>query len=255
MSGQNAATRIHSVIEHTGAIDGQLPAIEGLFELFCLGHLTPGASAGRQVTQRMNQLQDQIDLVDAGLRSAGVPAALWAASLEQVRNGFSPTALGGNWQQIVANFTPEARLALQWAAHVLPADDGGVDQTLLGQLLFDIEEVLMLVEQIELPDVLRQFITEHMRSLQEGLRVSAIAGMRPLREAIKIVAGDIALRQDTINRAVADLPADAAAVCNRASAAVKKAMDLVNLASETINSSQKLGAALGGMLSLLPPKS
>lgn len=238
-------------MQHAEAIDGQLPVVEGLFELFCLGHLIPGVGAGRQAAQRMNQLLDQIDLVAAGLQAAGVPTSLWSAQLDQARNGFSPTLLGSTWQQVTANFSPEVALTLQWAAHVLAPDAGEVDQTLVGQLLFDIEEVLMLVEQIELPDVLREFVVSHMHALQEGLRVSAISGMRPLREAIKTVAGDLALRQDVINRAMTGLPADSHVVCSRSSTAIKKAMDLVNQASETIDTSQKLGSALGTTLSLL----
>ena len=251
MSGQNAATRVHSVMQHAAAIDGQLSVLDGLFELCCRGHLTPGPGAGRQAAQRMNQLLDQIDLIEAGLRRAGVPEALWSTQLERSRSGFSPALMGGTWQQVIESFGSEVQLALQWAAYVLAPDDGVVDDTQIGQLLFDIEEVLMLAEQIELPDVLRQFVVGHMPALQEGLRVRAISGMRPMREAIKTVAGDLALRQETINRAVAGLPADARTVCNRASAAVKKAMDTVNLAAESVNTNQKLGAALGNALSLL----
>ncbi|MEY8690277.1 MAG: hypothetical protein AB9M53_10440 [Leptothrix sp. (in: b-proteobacteria)] len=251
MSGQNAATRVHSVIQHAAAIDGQLPVVDGLYELFHLGHLTPGVGAGRQAAQRMNQLLDQIDLIAAGLASAGVPGQLWEAPLEQARNGFSPTLLGSTWAQVTENFPPEVHLTLQWAAHVLPPDDGMTDATQVGQLLLDVEEVLMLAEQIELPDVLRQFVSGHMHALQEGLRVSAVSGMRPLREAIKTVAGDLALRQETIKRAVAGLAADAHAVCSRASTSVKKAMDIVNQASEPVDTNQKLGSALGTSLSLL----
>jgi hypothetical protein len=251
MSGQNAATRVHSVIQHASTIDGQLPVVDGLYELFHLGHMIPGVGAGRQAAQRMNQLLDQIDLVAAGLSSAGVPSALWETPLEQARNGFSPTLLGSTWAKVTENFSPEVHLTLQWAAHVLPPDDGATDPNQVGQLLLDVEEVLMLAEQIELPDVLRQFVAGHMHALQEGLRVSAVSGMRPLREAIKTVAGDLALRQETIKRAVAGLAADAHAVCSRASASVKKAMDIVNQASEPVDTNQKLGTALGTSLSLL----
>ncbi|MEY4753868.1 MAG: hypothetical protein RJA44_1543 [Pseudomonadota bacterium] len=251
MSGQNAATRVHSVIAHAAAVDGQLPALEGLFELFHLGHLPANAGSGRLAAQRMNLLLDQIDRIESGLRAAGVPAALWSNGLEQARTGFSPMLLGGAWQEVMRHFGPEVSLTLQWAAHVLPADDGEVDQPLSGQMLLDIEEVQMLAEQIELPEVLREFVTGHMHALQEGLRVSVISGLQPLRDAIKTVAGDLALRQDTLNDAIAELDAEARAVCNRVSTVVKKAMELVNLASGAANARQKLGAASGNGLTLL----
>lgn len=251
MSGQNAATRVHDVIQHAAAINGKTPVVDGLFELFNLGHVIPGVGAGRQAAQRMNQLLDQIDMVATGLTSAGVPNSLWNDPLEQARQGFSPTLLGGEWAQVMANFSPEVLMMLQWAGFVLPPDDGAADHTQVGQLLLDVEEVMMLAEQIELPEVLRQFVSSHLRSLQEGLRVSTVTGMRPLREAIKTVAGDLALRQETINRAVAGLPADAHAICNRVTSSIKKAMELVNQASEPIDVTQKLGIGPGARLSLL----
>lgn len=251
MPGSNAATRVHRILQHASTVDGTLPALEGMFELFHLGGLPSTINAGRQAAQRMNLLLDQLDRIEHGLRQIGVPDRLWHEALEHARTGFSPLLLSGSWQQVLEHFDRDVDCMLQWSTFVLPPDDGEIPPEQTGQLLLDIEEVLMLAEQIELPELLHEFIGGHMHALLEGLRVSVIAGMQPLRDAIKTVAGDLALRKDSLGGAISALPPDTASVCERASAVIRRAMDMTNQASEAGSGNQKLGAALGSALNLL----
>jgi len=251
MPGQNAATRLHAFVQRAPTLDAGQSALDALFDLFGLGPLPAPAGASLQALPCLAAMLDQIKQIDQALGAAGVPAALWAPALQRLRGALTPDLLTGPWQRLLDELDPTLAHTLQWAAHVLPADEAELPAEAIDAQQFAIEEVVMLVEQVDLPEALRDWLTERMGALRRALRVAPLAGLQPLREAITQTAGDLALRRAQLVPDAADLAAKAGPTCRQASAALTQALELANRAASDVAPARRLDAA-SGALDLLP---
>lgn len=251
MPGQNAATRLNAFVQRAPTLDAGQSALDALFDLFGLGALPAPAGASLQALPCLSALLDQVKQIDQSLGAAGVPAALWAPALQRLRRALTPDLLTGPWQRLLDEIDPTLAHTLQWAAHVLPADEAEVPAEAIDALQLAIEEVLMLIEQVDLPEPLRDWLNERMGALRRALRIAPLAGLQPLREAISQVAGDLALRRAQLVPDAADLATKAGPTCRQAGAALAQALELANQAAGSIAPAQRLTAG-GGVLDLLP---
>jgi hypothetical protein len=220
MPGQNAATRLLAFVQRAPSLDAGQSAVDALFDLFGLGALPAPPGAALQALPCLTALQDQAARVERALTAAGVPAELWQPALKRLREGLTPNLLSGPWQPLLAPLDATLSHSLQWAAHVLPADEADVPAGSIDALQFAIEEVLMLIEQVDLPEALRDWLTQRMGALRRALRVAPLTGLQPLREAITQTAGDLALRRAQLVPDATDLAAKAGPTCRQASAAL-----------------------------------
>lgn len=224
MAGRNAAQRISELVERGVRLDGNAAMVTGLSQLF---DYSP-QDAYRQHAYRLEQVQKQLDLMQAGLTRLGIPDDLYVGQLASLKNGFSSSNLNQPYQNLRAQFTAEVRLALLWAAFVLEDEGGIADQTTLGELVKVILAVIADVEARSLPPTLREFLVSHLADLLVGLQTSPFAGAGDLQRAVKSLAADVVAKGVDLTVAAGELSDDDQKLMDRAGGAFQQAADMAS---------------------------
>lgn len=145
------------------------------------------------VTVSLMAIRDEIGLAKLRLAEAGCPAGLYAQYFEQVRGIASSTLLHQDWKGHKPGLQSDVRLALAWAAWVLPDDEDRISAEEVGSLMIELDALAASLEQADLPSLTRTFVVRQIDLIRSALRLYAIQGIAPIEKAWEQSLGSSAM--------------------------------------------------------------
>jgi hypothetical protein len=138
-----------------------------------------------EVVAGLAALRGEIGLARTRLVEKGCPLQLFDSQLNRIKAIASPTLLNQDCKGVKAEHKNDVRLALEWAAWVLPDEEAEVateDIASLAAELIDIEES---ITQLDLAPQTRDFMLRQIGLIRAALRLYGINGIAPVEEALE----------------------------------------------------------------------
>jgi hypothetical protein len=192
----------------------------------------------------LQALRAEVDAAAAQLAVRGLPSELYVPLFSRIKDTASPASVRHDWKGMAPNvMAPEVRLAVAWAAAVLPDDEADLGIEQVGELSRELDDLLGRVESAELSPYVLAYVTKQLRLLQTALRWYKVRGVKGVHEGLEQVAG-------AAIKARADLAKEGASATPAARGFVSRANEVVKKVIETCDAAEKLrkgGAALMDM--------
>jgi hypothetical protein len=150
----------------------------------------PNEQSGDETVLAMQAFRAELDLLTSQLAGSGLDAVLYHTQFARLKNAASPAQVQNGWQGIVGNIiTPDVRLALAWAAAVLPDDEAELSRSERDALAAEFDELIESVANAELPPTMSAFATKQLRSLRNALRMYPVRGISAVHEGLEQTFG------------------------------------------------------------------
>ena len=139
----------------------------------------------------MSGLRSELTLIEALLKAQRIPSELYAGQLSRYRGVSSTVMLNHQWNQLVGNIAPpDTRLALAWAAAILPNDEPDVPE---GNL-YEMEEAIRTLETElakagDLHAAVRAYVQRQVDIIRLALRMYRVRGVQAVREGLENALG------------------------------------------------------------------
>lgn len=249
----NSAARLLNLYDALVAIGNDAPMTSIWAGILELDAQSP--SIEDDATACLMALRSEIDLVSAKLSAVGVPLDLTNPGFPRLRSTASPTYLNQSWNGIKGNIqSPECRHAFMWSAWVLRDDeDDDMQVSDKAELLAALDEFEGSLAQSELSPYLRDFVQRQVITIRHALRASKIQGVKPLREAMRKLAGDIKIEDAKFRDAAATAPAEGKRALTAMAEVVDKAAKICDGVEKVGKFAYRVGGVVNDLIQMLPP--
>ena len=249
----NSAARLLNLYDALVAIGNDAPMTSIWAGILELDAQSP--SIEDDATACLMALRSEIDLVSAKLSAVGVPLDLTNPGFPRLRSTASPTYLNQSWSGIKGSIQPpECRHAFMWSAWVLrDEEDDDMQVADKAELLAALDEFEGSLAQSELSPYLRDFVQRQVITIRHALRASKIQGVKPLREAMRKLAGDLKVEDAKFRDAAATTPAEGKRALTAMAEVVDKAAKICDGVEKVGKFAYRVGGVVNDIIQMLPP--
>jgi len=184
-----------------------------------------GSECARAVGQELIHLNQL-------LREHGIPDAIHADHLANLRSIASTRYLHGNWQSMASLVKEEYLTSLKWAGYVLGSDASSDAEAQIDALAEQIDQLISEVTASALPLTLRRFVLRNLQSIRDALWRYKVAGAGPLREAMQGINGTPASELNSVRSAAQGLPEAEAGILQRVGAMITTVANVCDVATK-----------------------
>jgi hypothetical protein len=195
VSGQNAASRLHEILKNISKMPhnrGMRPSWAEVFQV------QPENTAEilffyTEILKMLQNVRERVANLSLGDKSKYLNA------IDQLNAGLLIFNLNGNLQSQQGYFTEMNLLTLSVCSDLISMqyETKLVSQELLREIQADIEKLLRLVIEEELPIGLKKMLTEKLQFLHKSVVHYRITGEEGMREALETCTGAIVLNAKT----------------------------------------------------------
>lgn len=184
-----------------------------------------GSECARSVGQELIHLHQL-------LREHGVPDAIYANHIANLRSIASTRHLHGNWQVMASMVKEEYLTSLKWAGHFLGPDSSADAEDQVDTLASQIDELIAEVLASALPQNLKRFVLRNLRSIRDALWQYKVSGAGPLRETMQGINGTPPSELDSMRSAAQGLPEEEAGILQRVGAIITNVAEVCDVATK-----------------------
>ena len=185
------------------------------------------------VISTLQAIRAEIDLTTTALEAKGITPALYVDQFNRLRTVVSPAYFNASWSGLVGTINqPDTRLAIAWAAEVLPDNESEVSIEERSALLDEVSALLATLDGADLPPAVRSFIGKQLKNIQASLRMYDVRGVKVVAEAIEQFAGAAMVARSTLKSEVANATPAARGFMARANGLVTKVVNVLELAEK-----------------------
>lgn len=172
----------------------------------------------------LQALRGEVDFVRMRLSDNEVSDELLSTGFARLRDVASPAQLHMTWKSHRGNvIPPENRLSFQWATWVLRnEDEGEASAEEMAELRAELESLETALRTTEMSPYLRDFIQRQVTVIRAALRVYAVQGARPLKEALTKVAGALTVERGQVEAEAQKAEPEAKSLLSKAGAVIEK---------------------------------
>lgn len=195
-------------------------------------------------------LRSEIDTVKSKLTDIGVSEDLLEPGFTRFKNAASPVFINQNWDGIRGSVqAPECRYPFLWAAWVLRNDDeDGLDGVSKSEIEASLASLESTLSDSKLTPYLKSFVQRQITSIRNAMRLSAVQGVEPLREALRKFAGDMKVEDAKIREAVATASEDAQVTLAAMKVVFEQSAEVCDKSQNVWHFRQSLGGVVNDLL-------
>lgn len=138
-----------------------------------------------EVIAGLAALRGEIGLARTRLLEKGCPPQLFDRYFNIVKGLASPTLLNQDCKGFRAESKNDVRLALEWAAWVLPDEEDEVPSEDMASLAADLADLEASINQLDLAPQTRDFMLRQVGLIRAALRLYGINGIAPVEDALE----------------------------------------------------------------------
>ena len=240
----NSAHRLLALVHSFAKHHTDVSMLSALTQIFNI----QGETALEEATAVLQAALYEVRAWEGQLRKLGVPHELYVDAANQLRSAFNPTTAAASISQNLHKVWAEGpQHTLKWSGWVLREfDEQDIDDEDLHALQNAIEALEGELSNPKITSSVRRAIERQVSGLRSALRLYAIAGVQPLREAARNAIGELV----TIDPAQREQP-DSKSAVQRAAEVIKTAVDICDKAGSVMDAGEKLyalGKTLGPLL-------
>lgn len=197
-----------------------------------------------KVTTCIFALRKQIDFTSARLSELGVSADLTNPGFQRFKDIASPGHINASWNGLRGNIQPpECRQAFMWSSWVLRnLKEKDISPEDLNELLDEIAKLEESIAEIEMSNILRDFIQEQIDSIKAALIISGIQGTRPIHDAVVKFAGAYTISRKNIDAEVNQSSTETQGIFSRLGRILKKTAEAGDAVDKLKTLAENVGA-------------
>jgi hypothetical protein len=212
-----------------------------------------------EVVAGLAALRGEIELARARLLERGCPPQLFDRYFTTVKGIASPTLLNQDCKGVRVDSKNDVRLALEWAAWVLPDEEDEVATEDMENLSGDLTDIETSINRLDLAPQTRDFMLRQIGLIRAALRLYGINGIAPVEEALEQSIG-VLKRSAAATKDLEDATPEVKGVWRRVAGALTRVADLadkVDKAHKGAQAMKSVGSAVheayDAVTKLLPP--
>lgn len=144
-----------------------------------------------EVVAGITALRAEIDLLRTRLVERGCPLHLFDSQLSRIKGIASTTLLGQDCKGARAEQKNDVRLALEWAAWVLPDEEDEVPAGDIEGLTAELAALEETVGRLEVAPQTKEFLLRQLALIRVALRFYGINGIAPIEKALEQSLGSL----------------------------------------------------------------
>lgn len=228
MEKNNSAGRLLRLFHENQGRAQNIQVLGVWAEAFGLPSNLPATDMAVEVSVLLGAVDRELQTIKATLLASGVPEGLVVQYIERGRSAVSTTLLPSSWNNVTQYFGQDTFLAFQWFSYLLAEDAQLVALDDVANLLEEMASLESEITTAELSPGLKQFMLSHLKAMQDALRLSRVAGAKPIQRAVRTVQNDFELEEEGLSAEVEATPdkTTARTVAESFAAIWKKAVDL-----------------------------
>ena len=127
------------------------------------------------VISALQAVRAEIDLTTTVLEAKGITPALYVDQFNRLRTVVSPAYFNTSWSGVIGNIQqPDTRLAIAWAAEVLPDNESEVSAEARSALLEEVNALLASFGDADLPPAIHSFIYKQLKNIKASRKNNMI---------------------------------------------------------------------------------
>lgn len=176
----------------------------------------------------MQAFRAEVELAAVQLKGLDFDAALYKGQFKRLRNAALPAHSNAEWRGMIGNINqPDTRLALAWAAAVLPDDEAELPQAELDSLSAEFDSLAAALEDADLPPAMRDYATKQLRSLRSALQMYKVRGVAAVNESLEQAFGAAHRAAPAMKAEAASAPLKAKSYIERVNGFVSRSMTVL----------------------------
>jgi hypothetical protein len=208
----SAAIRVMGVIKqaakHAGdeRVQGAWAVILGLTQL-------EGHELQTAISEALNDLRSEIDLVLADLRAHRVPDYLTRLPIHSALELTSPASWRGAWKpHRDTHLRAEVLVAWNWITWLLPSEDDEISPEHIHELKEQLRDLETAANDDGVPDHLRRFILRQASKIRTALARYRTKGIAPIKEALRSGLSDALFEKEVLASVDTSVPSTRRAI-------------------------------------------
>ncbi len=228
MEKNNSASRLLRLFHDNQGKQQNTQVLSVWAEAFGLPSQLPQTDMAVELSALLGTADRELQSIKTALLARGVPEGLVVPYIERGRSAVSTTLLSATWSNVTQYFAQDTLLAFQWFAYLLDQEAQAVSPEDVAKLLEEMASLETELLTAELSPGLKQFLLSHLKAMQDALRHSRIAGVKPIQRAVRTVQNDCELEGEQLSAEVQATPDKSTAqkVGEKFAAVWKKAVEL-----------------------------
>jgi hypothetical protein len=138
-----------------------------------------------EVVAGLTALRAEIELLRTRLLERGCPPQLFESQLKRIKGIASSTLLSQDCKGVRTENKNDVRLALEWAAWVLPDEEDEVPAGELEGLTAELAALEDLISQLDVAPPTKEFLLRQLRLIRVALRFYGVNGIAPVEKALE----------------------------------------------------------------------
>lgn len=175
-------------------------------EAFGLPSQLPQTDMAVEISALLSTADRELQAIKTTLLKRGVPEGLVVPYIERGRSAVSTTLLPSTWNNVTQYFAQDTLLAFQWFAYLLDEEAQAINSEDVTKLLEEMASLETELQTAELSAGLKQFLLSHLKAMQDALRQSRIAGVKPIQRAVRTVHNDCEFEGEQLSAEVQATP-------------------------------------------------
>lgn len=247
----NTAKRLSDILHHLLAksVKGGVSAAVMWCRALDIDETAPGKDD--EVVLAVQAYRAELDSVEIVLASLGFGPHLYKQQFDRIRDAASPYLLANEWRSMVGNVLPtDVRLALSWAAAVLPDDEDELAAAELTALSDEFDQLSEAISTANLPPAMQAYAAKQIKSLRAALRMYKVRGIAAIQESVEQSYGAAQKAQRTMAAEAATVP-EACTFVQRVNGGIARAMKMCDSAEKIHKGGSALLTMAEGLQNLL----
>lgn len=228
--GANAAGRVFNILDRFRITRGKGGRASALWlEVLDISPTGNDARDSIIVARHLDVLMRELDVISATYAAMRLPVDLFKSYQAQIHNALQVDLLQHAKENTMQYLTDVVFLSLRWWSVVIPDDDLAIVGEDMAALRDHIDSLEKALEKDGIPASLRAYAVRLLEELRAAMVMTAIEGVKPLREAVRKAVSDAHFEEDKLKAELADVEErpEVKSVLNSIGAAVKTAANMV----------------------------
>jgi hypothetical protein len=192
-----------------------------------------------EIVAGLSALRAEIDLLRTRLLERGCPLQLFDSQLNRIKGIASSTLLSQDCKGVRTEHKNDVRLALEWAAWVLPDEEDEVSAGEIEGLAAELEALEESIDQLDVAPQTKEFLLRQLRLIRVALRFYGINGIAPVEKALEQSLGALK-RSATVVEDIEAAPDETKGAWRRVAGAITRVADI----ADKVDKVKRGGAAL-----------
>lgn len=169
----------------------------GVFDVHAIGD----HQLAMKVSERMVWMRQELEVMHKLMSDASYDPELYVDACMRIESLISPLNFTVPWDQVRRSLPSDVLVTLKFCAAILPDEESEIPPDQLEDIRKLVSELAVILESSTLPTRLQAIIRHQIEIIKRALDEYSISGVRALRKAVWVGAGEVTEQREIIEAA------------------------------------------------------